>query len=438
MPFQKCRIVSAIPGGPPAILVTSVGWAITVGPNIVGNNCFVTYTFTFTVSDFCHGPPVTCEDSPEDCGDTVSANDPYINVRVNRGSIILGGGWGFAFGPGAIAGGAEIAVPGLPQVGAADIGVEGPSLLANSSLLSGLRIAAFSRGHDEISKLFTSTLDPSNHAALYIAADPITQVLPFDVESPEVLVFVIDGHGQVWNEQAFGGVTPEGSGLSLGPIRYLNVNTAAPDAQAADEQLFYVLQGSTKIMHATSSNIAGARLFFDLRTSRPVTALALEDRGVRGRYDAEDLILYSVDGSSAIYMLEHGGAAHYLTANGYAFDGETKLSYEGYADDPAAPAPAFRLGHVTALSVASGQGNQITPGDRAIRDLRELNPANVDPNWMSCPADLTHDGMVDAADLRLIIEASNSMRLETDLDGSAFTDANDLLVLLGNWGACPR
>ncbi|MFO0829704.1 MAG: hypothetical protein U0572_16305 [Phycisphaerales bacterium] len=51
-----------------------------------------------------------------------------------------------------------------------------------------------------------------------------------------------------------------------------------------------------------------------------------------------------------------------------------------------------------------------------------------------CPADLTHDGVVDASDLGVLLGAWGVAA--GDLTGDGTTDASDLGVLLGAWGPC--
>lgn len=54
----------------------------------------------------------------------------------------------------------------------------------------------------------------------------------------------------------------------------------------------------------------------------------------------------------------------------------------------------------------------------------------------SCPADFTCDGVVDGADLGILLAAWNSAGGAPDMDGSGTVDGADLGLLLGWWGAC--
>ncbi len=99
------------------------------------------------------------------------------------------------------------------------------------------------------------------------------------------------------------------------------------------------------------------------------------------------------------------------TINGYAFaTGYTERTYRVYpADAPSA----------TAICVAP----------RSSTDMNgNLIPDACEPN----PADLNHDGVVDAADLAILLGAWGTPG--ADLNGDGTTDAADLAILLGSWG----
>ncbi|MFM7052992.1 MAG: PQQ-dependent sugar dehydrogenase [Planctomycetota bacterium] len=55
--------------------------------------------------------------------------------------------------------------------------------------------------------------------------------------------------------------------------------------------------------------------------------------------------------------------------------------------------------------------------------------------WLACPADLDHNGSVDAADMAALL-SQWSMPGPTDLDRDGTTAASDLAALLNAWGAC--
>lgn len=54
---------------------------------------------------------------------------------------------------------------------------------------------------------------------------------------------------------------------------------------------------------------------------------------------------------------------------------------------------------------------------------------------LPCPADITGDGTVDAADLSLLLGAWGTAGT-ADLDGNGTVNAADLSILLGAWGSC--
>jgi hypothetical protein len=57
----------------------------------------------------------------------------------------------------------------------------------------------------------------------------------------------------------------------------------------------------------------------------------------------------------------------------------------------------------------------------------------------SCPADLSGDGVVEAADLATLIAAWGpaGSNASADLDGDGIVGASDLASLVAAWGACP-
>jgi hypothetical protein len=63
--------------------------------------------------------------------------------------------------------------------------------------------------------------------------------------------------------------------------------------------------------------------------------------------------------------------------------------------------------------------------------------AEASLSCMPCPADISLDGLVDGADLGMILAAWNTTGGPADLDGSGLVDGADLGALLASWGACP-
>lgn len=60
------------------------------------------------------------------------------------------------------------------------------------------------------------------------------------------------------------------------------------------------------------------------------------------------------------------------------------------------------------------------------------------PAGSSCLGDLNHDGIVNGADMTLLLAAwgSGDSSFETDLNGDCMVDGADLTILLANWGRC--
>ena len=55
----------------------------------------------------------------------------------------------------------------------------------------------------------------------------------------------------------------------------------------------------------------------------------------------------------------------------------------------------------------------------------------------TCPGDFNLDGLVDGADLGLILAAWNTNDPAYDLDGNGIVNGADLGLLLAAWGFCP-
>lgn len=65
-----------------------------------------------------------------------------------------------------------------------------------------------------------------------------------------------------------------------------------------------------------------------------------------------------------------------------------------------------------------------------------LSNVCITPTPTTCPADLTNDGVVNGADLGVLL-GSWGTRDIGDLDNSGSIDGSDLGLLLGAWGPCP-
>jgi hypothetical protein len=288
------------------------------------------WTYSYTVNSFFQN--ATDLDGPP---------DPHIEVET--------GGYGTS----------NVAAPNLPSVSLADIGLHDPARMSNVDPLYAEGIAAFSRGYDEISGL--SPFGLPNGPGLYFSTDSVSGALPLSGGPGEVLV--LDANGESWVEEAYGGV-PASHSLS-----YLNVNTAEPGGSFATSDMYFVHDGSDLIQFDDNFSATGS-VYVAVPNSggAPVSAIAVEDVGIRGQFDAGDMILYALEGSSEIFLYEFGTNPVHLTANGQTFDGTATLSFDHF-DDGTPTMPVTPNGNITTLTVASLNGAQPVPSERSIVDF---------------------------------------------------------------------
>jgi len=96
-------------------------------------------------------------------------------------------------------------------------------------------------------------------------------------------------------------------------------------------------------------------------------------------------------------------------------------------------APAWYRLRVAPGTTASGLPTSASCGvDGAYRMATTVTPSAAQP----CPSDLNGDGVVDGADLGVLL-ASWGVGNAADLNGDGVVDGADLGILLANWGACP-
>ena len=105
---------------------------------------------------------------------------------------------------------------------------------------------------------------------------------------------------------------------------------------------------------------------------------------------------------------------------------------------PIAPYGSQNIGPVTiSTSVAPGSQLCFTIGNHSPNWLeccfKELCVTVPPPNGSSNPADLDHDGDVDAGDLAILLGGWGTTG-PGDLNGDGVVDATDLAILLGSWG----
>lgn len=120
-----------------------------------------------------------------------------------------------------------------------------------------------------------------------------------------------------------------------------------------------------------------------------------------------------------------GGAAtwstdfHAVDANANALRWSTMFNFRFVADTPPMEGQAT-LG-------------LFKPGDAADPLVAVRVPAPPEP---ACAADLTGSGVVDGADLAVVLGAWGTADPAIDLDGSGLVDGGDIAIVLGSWGDC--
>lgn len=86
---------------------------------------------------------------------------------------------------------------------------------------------------------------------------------------------------------------------------------------------------------------------------------------------------------------------------------------------------------------ANGEVYLVDHGSATTGQIFKIIPATgevVCPTKPNCPADLTGDGLIDAADLSVLLGAWGTPK--GDIDGDGDTTSADLAILLGAWGKC--
>ncbi len=335
--------------------------------------------------------------------DTASSPDPYLEIQVT--------------GPGG--GTVRIATPGLPGFRDADVGADNFAYASNSNVLYGLPIRGFSRGFDQISGL------DGPGVGLYFACDKSTQTLTGGLGAGDGQAFVLDGNGDLWEEEAYG-LDYDPSLVALGQLRYLNINTAPDGVSPPTDQMYFVLEGSKSVQYTPNKDPSTATEFLNLsgHASESITALAVEDVGLRGLWDAGDSVLFAMENDSAIYKLSYGGAAGFLTARGVTFDGTANIDFAHLDDGAGPPIPSLMLGDVLSLSVA-GSANP-TPSDRFHLPFSVLLPTT--------PGDANGDGIVTDADYTIWADTYGSTTdFRADWNGSGDVTDADYTIWADNY-----
>lgn len=101
------------------------------------------------------------------------------------------------------------------------------------------------------------------------------------------------------------------------------------------------------------------------------------------------------------------------------------------APEPAEASCSISLtGNLPQIASIINDGGYVTDEIRFGKTWASVLPALVP----ACPADLNHDGVVNGADLSLLLGDWGGPG--GDLDGDGTTNGSDLAVLLGGWGSC--
>ncbi|MEE2971676.1 MAG: dockerin type I domain-containing protein, partial [Planctomycetota bacterium] len=81
-----------------------------------------------------------------------------------------------------------------------------------------------------------------------------------------------------------------------------------------------------------------------------------------------------------------------------------------------------------------------SPNDQIEGKRQDLGGNCVEINCDDCQtagiADVNQDGIVDSADLGLVVAAWGSQNEQCDLDGSGTVDGGDIAYVLGYWDSC--
>ena len=261
----------------------------------------------------------------------------------------------------------DVCTPDLPSVGQGDLGVSQPlgssAPMSNARGLSDYPIRAFSRGYDEICDLLDagSGVDP----AIFVSSEDFVGSLPIPEFGPLVL-YTAPASGEACADEAAGGV---GSSLT---VSFFNMNTGEPGLGVATDEYYFVRENDTLIEYSATGDIDATVVYFDLDdlSGRAVSALAVDDHGVRGVFEPDDKLIYAYVGTPELWVLTGPlDEPTILSANGHTFDGTATFDFGHLTDDGSPGSTALLTQSITSISVASNLANiQPVPSDRAFAD----------------------------------------------------------------------
>lgn len=126
-----------------------------------------------------------------------------------------------------------------------------------------------------------------------------------------------------------------------------------------------------------------------------------------------------------------GGVFPYST--GHRFVGTNGTQYRTVM----AYSPGTRIGRFSSPTVLfQGTATGVADERDNARTINETRFTVANFRCAPCPADLTGDRTVDAADLAVVLSGWGEGQTTGDLDADGNTGASDLAVVLGAWGAC--
>jgi hypothetical protein len=150
---------------------------------------------------------------------------------------------------------------------------------------------------------------------------------------------------------------------------------------------------------------------------------------------ASDLLLGITSGAAGVEAGGYDAAQRF----GYTFLGDWGFYGEGsgaagtYSDSKSG---ALALGAGGSLTLRIRNGWSQSPVV-TYSNVRVVLQGVTLPKTSTCPADFDASGVVDGADLGLLLLQWNTTNPAYDLNNDGIVDGGDLGILLVNWGACP-
>lgn len=173
---------------------------------------------------------------------------------------------------------------------------------------------------------------------------------------------------------------------------------------------------------------------------------AIDSAGNRASFSQYGVGLFISAPGAAILTTDRMGAAGYGSGNYTTIDGTSFSSpyTAGVAALVLSANPALTPSEVEVIMGDSAKDRGAPGYDTdfgwGLVDAFAAVTAAKETKQTPCPADLDMSGVVDGADLAIVLGAwgtTGDPGIPGDADGSGVVDGADLAVVLGNWGACP-